>query len=77
MSPKGDRQVPDGATTKMTGASSSRGHQGRAKTGRLHSHGHQHIQSLGFALSVTMVGAEPSAKRNSTCSAIWSVMSFR
>ncbi len=31
----------------------------------------------GFALSVTMVGAEPSAKRNSTCSTIWSVMSFR
>jgi hypothetical protein len=31
----------------------------------------------GFALSVTMVGAEPSEKRNSTFSTIWSVMSFR
>ncbi len=31
----------------------------------------------GFALSMTMVGAEPSAKRNTTFSAIWSVMSFR
>ncbi len=27
--------------------------------------------------SCTIVGAEPSAKRNSTASAIWSVMSFR
>lgn len=31
----------------------------------------------GFAASVTTVGALPSAKRNSTMSPIWSVMSFR
>lgn len=31
----------------------------------------------GFPLSATMVGAEPSEKRNSTVSSIWSVMSFR